>query len=62
MRRLVQFNDNTQIPGTIDRFFKVWPLFNLLATVFRSEPQTLQRQDSWQPEAIHREQAGQMGI
>uniref|UniRef100_A0A673LD19 PiggyBac transposable element-derived protein domain-containing protein n=1 Tax=Sinocyclocheilus rhinocerous TaxID=307959 RepID=A0A673LD19_9TELE len=40
MRRLVRFNDNTQIPGTIDRFFKVRPLFNLLVTAFRSEPQT----------------------
>ncbi|XP_058627599.1 piggyBac transposable element-derived protein 3-like [Onychostoma macrolepis] len=40
MRRLVHFNDNTQIPGTIDRFFKVRPLFNHLVTVFRSEPQT----------------------
>lgn len=24
MRRLVHFTDNTQIPGTIDRFFKVF--------------------------------------
>ncbi|XP_051957445.1 piggyBac transposable element-derived protein 3-like [Xyrauchen texanus] len=40
MKRLVLFNDNTQIPGTIDRFFKVQPLFSHLNAVFRSEPQT----------------------
>ncbi|XP_067314487.1 piggyBac transposable element-derived protein 2-like [Pseudorasbora parva] len=40
MRKLVHFNDNTQIPGTIDRFFKVRPLFSLLVNAFRSEPQT----------------------
>ncbi|KAL1250766.1 hypothetical protein QQF64_018562 [Cirrhinus molitorella] len=40
MRSLVHFNDNTQIPGTTDRFFKVRPLFSLLVTAFRSEPQT----------------------
>jgi len=40
MKRLVHFNDNTQIPDTIDRFFKIWPLFNHLNTAFRSDPQT----------------------
>uniref|UniRef100_A0A672I0K1 PiggyBac transposable element-derived protein domain-containing protein n=1 Tax=Salarias fasciatus TaxID=181472 RepID=A0A672I0K1_SALFA len=40
MRRLVHFNDNTQIPGTVDRFFKIRPLFSFLNTVFRKEPQT----------------------
>lgn len=40
MKKLVHFNDNTQIPGTIDRFFKIRPLFCLLNTAFRSEPQT----------------------
>lgn len=40
MRGFVLFNDNTQIPGTINRFFKVWPLFSLLVPAFRSEPQT----------------------
>ncbi|XP_070817945.1 piggyBac transposable element-derived protein 3-like [Chaetodon trifascialis] len=40
MRRLVHFNDNTQIPGTVDRFFKIRPLFSFLNTAFRREPQT----------------------
>ncbi|KAJ8402192.1 hypothetical protein AAFF_G00370570 [Aldrovandia affinis] len=40
MKRLVHFNDNTQIPGTIDRFFKIRPLFSFLNTAFKSEPQT----------------------
>ncbi|KAJ8416032.1 hypothetical protein AAFF_G00380540 [Aldrovandia affinis] len=40
MKRLVHFNDNTQIPGTIDRFFKIQPLFSFLNTAFKSEPQT----------------------
>lgn len=40
MKRLVHFNDNTQIPGTIEQFFKIRPLFSLLTTAFRSEPQT----------------------
>ncbi|XP_061587448.1 uncharacterized protein LOC133452244 [Cololabis saira] len=40
MKRFVHFNDNTQIPGTIDRFFKIRPLFNFLNTAFRNEPQT----------------------
>ncbi|XP_042355550.1 piggyBac transposable element-derived protein 3-like [Plectropomus leopardus] len=40
MKRLVHFNDNTQIPGTIDQFFKIRPLFSLLNAAFRSAPQT----------------------
>ncbi|XP_030018215.1 piggyBac transposable element-derived protein 3-like isoform X4 [Sphaeramia orbicularis] len=40
MNRIVHFNDNTQVPGTIDRFFKIRPLFNFLNRAFRSEPQT----------------------
>ncbi|XP_051982308.1 piggyBac transposable element-derived protein 3-like [Xyrauchen texanus] len=40
MKRLVHFNDDTQIAGTIDRFFKVRPLFSHLNAAFRSEPQT----------------------
>ncbi|XP_070814262.1 piggyBac transposable element-derived protein 3-like [Chaetodon trifascialis] len=40
MRRLVHFNDNTQIPGTVHRFFKIRPLFSFLNTAFRREPQT----------------------
>ncbi|KAM3864714.1 piggyBac transposable element-derived protein 3-like [Diretmus argenteus] len=40
MKRFVHFNDNTQIPGTIDRFFKIRPLFSFLNTAFKSEPQT----------------------
>lgn len=39
MKRLVHFNDNTQIPGTVDRFFKIRSLFCFLNTAFRSEPQ-----------------------
>lgn len=33
-------NDNTQISGNNDRFFKVRPLFNYLVTDFRREPET----------------------
>ncbi|KAJ8335353.1 hypothetical protein SKAU_G00386950 [Synaphobranchus kaupii] len=40
LKRVVHFNDNTEIPGTIDRFFKVRPLFSFLNTAFRHEPQT----------------------
>lgn len=43
MKMLVHFNDNTQIPGTIDQFFKIRPLFSLLNTAFRSEPQTIKK-------------------
>uniref|UniRef100_A0A4W6C6T3 PiggyBac transposable element-derived protein domain-containing protein n=1 Tax=Lates calcarifer TaxID=8187 RepID=A0A4W6C6T3_LATCA len=28
LKRVIHFNNNTQISGTSDRFFKVWPLFN----------------------------------
>ncbi|CAM4635413.1 unnamed protein product [Leuciscus chuanchicus] len=37
MKRLVHFNDNTQITGTIDQFFKVRPMFSHLNAVFRSK-------------------------
>ncbi|XP_034041964.1 piggyBac transposable element-derived protein 3-like [Thalassophryne amazonica] len=40
LRRVVHFNDNTQITDTCDRFFKVRPLFSFLTTDFRREPQT----------------------
>ncbi|XP_076035777.1 uncharacterized protein LOC143021873 isoform X2 [Oratosquilla oratoria] len=40
MKRLVHFNDNSHIHGSIDRFYKVRPLFSFLNTSFRSEPQT----------------------
>ncbi|KAG7511951.1 hypothetical protein JOB18_015125 [Solea senegalensis] len=40
LKRVIHFNDNTQIPGTSDRFFKVRPLFSFLNYAFRCEPQT----------------------
>ncbi|KAI3366108.1 hypothetical protein L3Q82_009927 [Scortum barcoo] len=40
LKRLVHFSDNTNLPGTTDRFFKIRPLFTFLNTAFRSEPQT----------------------
>ncbi|XP_072248003.1 piggyBac transposable element-derived protein 2-like [Leuresthes tenuis] len=40
LTRVIHFNDNTEIPGTSDRFFKVRPLFSFLSTAFRHEPQT----------------------
>lgn len=40
MKRMVHFNDNAQICGTINRFFKIRPLFSFLTTAFRSEQQT----------------------
>lgn len=40
LKRFVHFNDNAQIPGNNDRFFKVRPLFNYLVTAFRREPET----------------------
>ncbi|GAA6227529.1 piggyBac transposable element-derived protein 3-like [Lates japonicus] len=40
LKRVIHFNDNTQIPGTSDRFFKVRPLFSFLNNAFRREPQT----------------------
>ncbi|XP_034018956.1 piggyBac transposable element-derived protein 3-like [Thalassophryne amazonica] len=39
LRRVIHFNDNTQITDTCDRFFKVRPLFTFLTTAFRHEPQ-----------------------
>lgn len=43
LRLAVDFNDNAKIPGSSDRFFKVWPLFSFLTTSFRREPQTSQQ-------------------
>ncbi|XP_045131712.1 uncharacterized protein LOC123516465 [Portunus trituberculatus] len=40
MKRLIHFNDNSNTPGSIDRFFKVRPLFTFLSTAFRKEAQT----------------------
>ncbi|KAG0716092.1 PiggyBac transposable element-derived protein 3 [Chionoecetes opilio] len=40
LKRMVHFNDNSQIPGTIDRFYKIRPLFSFLNTTFRTETQT----------------------
>ncbi|XP_062372032.1 piggyBac transposable element-derived protein 3-like [Sardina pilchardus] len=40
LKRVVHFNNNAQILGTNDRFFKVRPLFNYLVTAFRGEPET----------------------
>ncbi|KAK5907130.1 hypothetical protein CesoFtcFv8_005010 [Champsocephalus esox] len=39
LKRVVHFNDNTELPGSIDRFFKIRPLF-FLKSAFRPEPQT----------------------
>ncbi|KAK1881532.1 PiggyBac transposable element-derived protein 3 [Dissostichus eleginoides] len=43
LKRVVHFNDNTELPGTVDRFFKVRPLFSFLNSAFRREPQTPQQ-------------------
>ena len=40
MRRTIHFNDNSLSTGTVDRFFKVRPLFTFLNEAFRNEPQT----------------------
>ena len=40
LKRVVHFNNNAQIPGNNDRFFKVRPFFNYLVTAFRREPET----------------------
>ncbi|KAK4298821.1 hypothetical protein Pmani_028869 [Petrolisthes manimaculis] len=40
MKRTIHLNDNTQISGTVDRFFKVRPIFTFLNTMFRAELQT----------------------
>ncbi|KAK1893691.1 PiggyBac transposable element-derived protein 2, partial [Dissostichus eleginoides] len=40
LKRVVHFNDNTELPGSIDRFFKIRPLFSFLNSAFRREPQT----------------------
>ncbi|KAG0713556.1 PiggyBac transposable element-derived protein 4 [Chionoecetes opilio] len=40
LKRMVHFNDNSKIPGTIDRFFKIRPLFSFLNNAFKTETQT----------------------
>lgn len=40
LKGVIHFNDNTELPGTSDRFFKVRPLFTFLNIAFRCEPQT----------------------
>ncbi|KAK3889044.1 hypothetical protein Pcinc_006920 [Petrolisthes cinctipes] len=40
LRRTIHFNDNSQLGGTIDRFYKFRPLFSFLTDAFRHEPQT----------------------
>ncbi|KAI3354581.1 hypothetical protein L3Q82_019086, partial [Scortum barcoo] len=40
LKRLVHFNDNTNIPGTNHRFFKIWPLLSFLNTAFRRKDYT----------------------
>ncbi|KAI3353877.1 hypothetical protein L3Q82_005084 [Scortum barcoo] len=39
LKRLVHFNDNTNIPGTNHRFL-IWPLFSFLNTAFRRKDYT----------------------
>lgn len=43
MKRLVHFNDNTQIPPAVERFIKVHPLFSFLNSAFRMAQQTPQQ-------------------
>ncbi|KAK3885607.1 hypothetical protein Pcinc_010198 [Petrolisthes cinctipes] len=40
LRQTIHFNDNSQLHGTIDRFFKVRPLFTNINEAFRREPET----------------------
>lgn len=40
LRRYIHFNDNYQIHGTVDRFYKVRPLFSFITKAFLNEPQT----------------------
>ncbi len=40
LRRTIHFNDNSQIHGTIDRFYKVRPLFISITKAFLREPQS----------------------
>ena len=40
LRRTLHFNDNSQAHGSIDRFYKVRPLFTHINTAFRRVPQT----------------------
>ncbi|KAK4310283.1 hypothetical protein Pmani_018102 [Petrolisthes manimaculis] len=40
MKRTIHLNDNTQISGTFNRFFKVRPIFPFLNTMFRAKLHT----------------------
>ena len=40
LRRTIHFNDNANVAGTVDRFFKIRPVFTFLNEAFRSQPQT----------------------
>ena len=60
MKRLVHFNDKTQIPGTVDRFFKIWLLFSLLNTAFRTEPETPKQSVDWVTVAYKGKRAGNL--
>lgn len=39
LRRTVHFNDNSQVHDTVDRFFKIRPLFTMVNEVFRKVPE-----------------------
>ncbi|XP_043232535.1 piggyBac transposable element-derived protein 3-like [Amphibalanus amphitrite] len=40
LRRTLHFNDNSRAGGSVDRFFKIRPLFSFINTSFQSVPQT----------------------
>ena len=40
LRRTIQFNDNSQIEATVDRFYKIRPVFTKLRQEFLKIPQT----------------------
>lgn len=40
LRRTIHFNDNSLIHGTVDRFYKIRPIFNFLNRAFQCETQT----------------------
>ena len=40
LRRTIHFNDNANVAGTVDRFFKIRPIFTFLNAAFKSQPQT----------------------
>lgn len=40
LRRIIHFNDNSQAHSSIDRFYKVRPLFTHITQAFRREPHT----------------------